>query len=113
IDAFAKNRAIGVILNDRVVPCGNVIAAERLGLAPEITELDLLITHHAWVRRPTGLVFTGEIIDNESLKLVRLINNVMRNAKRVRHAARIGDRLWPATFVFRARDAILRPDLHG
>ena len=27
--------------------------------------------------------------------------------------ARIGHRLWPATFVLRARDAILRPDFHG
>ena len=102
-----------MILNDRVVPCGNVIAAERLRFAPEITELDLLITHHTRVRRPTGLIFTGEIIDHEALELVRFINHVMRNAQRVRHAAGVRDRLRPATLVFRARDAILRPDLHG
>ena len=95
------------------MPGGDIIAAERLGLAPEITELEFLIAHHAWVRRPASLVFAGKIIDNESLKLVRLINNVVRNPKRVRHAAGVGYRLRPAAFVFRARDAILRPDLHG
>ena len=36
----------------------------------------------------------------------------MRNAERMRYAARIGDRLRPAAFVLRARDTILRPDLH-
>src|SRR5438477_2322243 len=101
-----------MVVNNGIMPGGDIIAAERLGLAPGIAELEFLIAHHAWVRRPAGLVFAGKIIDHESLELVRFINNVMRNAKRMRHASRIGDRLWPATFVFRARDAILRPDLH-
>src|SRR5207249_8025985 len=95
------------------MPSGDVTAAERSGLAPKIAELEFLIAHHAWVRRPAGLVFAGKIIDHEPLELVRFINNVMRNAKRMCNAARIGHGLRPATFVFRARDAILRPDLHG
>src|SRR4029434_4304548 len=31
----------------------------------------------------------------------------------MRHAARIGDRLWAAAFVFGARDTVLRPYFHG
>ena len=37
----------------------------------------------------------------------------MWNAERMRHAARISDRLGAAAFIFRARDTILRPYLHG
>jgi hypothetical protein len=36
----------------------------------------------------------------------------MRNAESMGYAARIGDSLWPAAFVLRSRDTILRPDLH-
>src|SRR5205809_2912129 len=101
------------MVNNRIMPGRDIIAAERLCFTPEVAELEFLIAHHAWVWRPASLVFAGKIIDNESLELVRLINNVMGNPKRVRHAAGVGYRLRPATFVFRARDAILRPDLHG
>src|SRR5438094_3081923 len=102
-----------MMVNNCIMSGADVIAAERPGLAPEIAELEFLIAHHAWVWRPASLVFAGKIIDNESLELVRLINNVVRNPKRVRHAPGVGNGLRSATFVFRARDAILRPDLHG
>jgi hypothetical protein len=36
----------------------------------------------------------------------------MRNAERMRYAARIGNRLRSAAFVLRSRDTILGPDLH-
>src|SRR5581483_12093392 len=36
----------------------------------------------------------------------------MRDAERVCHAARVGDRARAAAFVLGARDAILRPDFH-
>ena len=80
----------------------DVVAAERLRLTPEISELKFFIAHDAWVRRPPGLIFAGEIIDHETLELIGLVNNIMRNAERVRHAPCIGDRLRPAAFVLRA-----------
>src|ERR1043166_3085281 len=138
IDTFAKHRiavALGVdpsrfrrdlrvdmaaviargynLPNNRVLSDGDRLFRERLRLTPEITKLDFLIAHHAWVWCPAGLIFAREIIDHESLELVGFINDVMRNTQRMRNAARIGHCLWSTTFVFRARDAILRPDLHG
>jgi len=53
-----------------------------------------------------------KIIDDQLLELVRLIHDVMRNLQRMRHRARIGDGCGSAALVLRAREAILRPDLH-
>src|SRR5437763_2803808 len=100
------------MLNDCIMTRRDVIAAERPGFTPEISELEFFIAHHARVRRPAGLVFAGEIINHDALELIGLVNDVMWNAERMRHAARIGDRLRSAAFVLRARDTILRPDLH-
>src|SRR5215470_20378749 len=97
------------MLNDRIMACSDVIAAEYPGLVPEIAELKLFVAHHARVRRPAGLVFAGEIINHDTLELIGLVNHVMRNAERMRYAARVGDRLRSAAFVLRSRDAILRP----
>ena len=90
----------------------DVIAAERCRFTPEIAELEFFIAHHARVRRAASLVFAGEIINHDALELIGLVNHVMRNAERMRYAARIGDRLRSAAFVLRARDTILRPDFH-
>ena len=68
------------MLDDRVMAGGDVIAAERLGFVPKIAELQFLVAHHAGVRRPTGLVFAGKIIDHEALELVGLVDHVMRKA---------------------------------
>ena len=90
----------------------DVIAAERCRFTPEIAELEFFIAHHARVRRPTGLVLAGEIINHDALELVGFINHVMRNTERMRHAARISDRLRTAAFVLRAGDAVLWPHFH-
>src|SRR5262249_55416461 len=82
------------------------------GFAPEIAELEFFVAHHTRVRRPAGLVFTGEIINHNTLELVGLVNHVMWNPEGMRHAARICNRLWAAAFVLCSRDTILRPDLH-
>ena len=79
VTPFAQDRAVGVVLDDRVMAGGDVIAAERLRLVPKIAELQLLVAHHARVRRPAGLVFAREIIDHELLELIRFIDHVMRN----------------------------------
>src|ERR1043166_8768480 len=91
------------LLNNRVVSGGDVIAVERLRLTPEITKLDFLIAHHAWVWCPAGLIFAREIIDHESLELVGFINDVMRNTQRMRNAARIGHCLWSMRAALRMR----------
>ena len=90
------------MLNDRVMARGNIIAAQCPGLTPKIAKLQFFVAHHARVRRPAGLVFAGEIINHNTLELIGFINHVMRNAERMRYAARIGDRLWAAAFVFRS-----------
>src|SRR3954452_19626128 len=90
----------------------DVIAAERRRFSPEIPELELFIAHYAWVRRPTGLVLAGEVINHDAFKLICFIDNVMRETERMRDAARIGYGLGTAAFVLRAGDAVLRPDLH-
>ena len=68
IDAFAQDRAIGVMFDDRVMPGGDVIAAERLRFVPKISELELLVAHHARIRRAARLIFAREIIDHESAR---------------------------------------------
>src|SRR6185369_11364781 len=100
------------MLNDRIMPRSDVIAAQCPGFAPEVPELEFFVAHHARVRRPASLVFADEIINHNALELICLVNHVMRDAERMRYAARISDRLWPAAFVLRSRDTILRPDLH-
>src|SRR5262245_33658250 len=90
----------------------DVVAAECLSFAPEIAELEFLVAHHTRIWRPAGLGFAGEIINHYALELVSLVHHVMWNPERMRHAARIGDRLWSTAFVLCSRDTILRPDLH-
>src|ERR1700730_5871127 len=80
IDAFAQNRAVFVMLDDRVMPGRDIIAAERLGFSPEIAELEFLIAHHTRIRRAAGLIFAREIIDDRALELLRFIDHVVRNA---------------------------------
>ena len=99
------------VFDDRVMAGRDVIAAERLRLLPEIAELQFLVAHHAWVRGSPSLV-CWKIIDHQPLKLIGFINHVMRNTEHVRHVARVSHGLRPATFVFRARNAVLRPDFH-
>src|SRR5205807_9441887 len=60
----------------------------------------------------TGLVFARKIIDHEFFELICFIDHVMRNTERMRNATRVRYGLWPATFVRRPRNAVLRPHLH-
>ena len=113
IDAFAKHRPTGVMFNDRVMAGRDIIAAERLCFAPQITKLKLFIAHHTRIRRTSRLVFAGKIIDHQALELIGFIDHIMGNVKCMRHTARIGHCLRPAAFVFRSRNAILRPHFHG
>src|ERR1044071_5389539 len=99
------------MLNDRIMTSTDVIAAECPGFAPKTAELEFFVAHHARVRRPSGLVFAGEIINHQALELIGLVHNVVRNPERMRYAARVGDCLRSAAFVLCSRDTILWPDL--
>src|SRR5205809_3533411 len=90
----------------------DVIAAESLCFAPEVAELEFLIAHHTRVRRSACLILAGEIVYYDAFELIGLIDHVMGNAEGMGYAACVRHGLWPATFVLRSRDAILRPDLH-
>ena len=89
---------------------GNIMRAELVRPVNQPAELQILIAHHARIRRAAGLVFIGEILDDLLLKFGRLVNEVIRDAQLVADGARIGDGLRAAAFVLGARHAILRPE---
>src|SRR5581483_7131536 len=81
VEAFSQNCVIGVMFNDCVMPRCNVVATQGRCFAPKIAELELFVAHHTWIRRPAGLVFAGEIINDQSFELVGFIDDVMRNTE--------------------------------
>ena len=90
---------------------GDEIRAELVRAVNQSSELQILIAHHARIRRATGLVFVGEILDDVLLEFRRLVNEVIRDVELVADGARVGDGLRAAAFVLRAVHAILRPEL--
>ncbi len=86
------------------------IRAELIRAVNQPAELQILIAHHARIRRAAGLVFVGEILDDVLLEFRRLVNQVIRNVELVADGARVGDGLRAAAFVLRAVHAILRPE---
>src|ERR1017187_1434839 len=88
----------------------NKIRAELVRAVNEPAELQVLIAHHARIRRATGLVFVGEILNDVLLKFRRLVNEVIRDVELVADRARVGDGLRAAAFVLGAVHAILRPE---
>ena len=90
---------------------GDEIRAELIRAVNEPAEFQILIAHHAGIRRATGLVFVGEVLDDVLLEFRRLVNEVIRDVELVADRARVGDGLRSAAFVLRAVHAILRPEL--
>src|SRR5205085_6249925 len=101
-----------VMFNDRVVSGRDIVTSEQLSLLPKISEFQFLVAHHTWIRRATGLVFAGKITDHEFFELIRFIDHVMRDVEHVRDATRVRHGLWPATFILRPRNTVLRPHFH-
>ena len=89
----------------------NKIRAELVCAVNEPAELQILIAHHARIRRATCLVFVGEVLDDVLLEFRRLVNEVIRDVELVADGARVGDGLRAAALVLRAVHAILRPEL--
>src|SRR5213079_2510720 len=101
-----------VMFNDRVVSGRDIVTSEQLSLLPKISEFQFLVAHHTWIRRATGLVFTGKITDHEFFELIRLIDHVMWNSEGMGNSACVCHGLWPATFILRPRNTVLRPHFH-
>ena len=87
------------------------IRTQLIRAVNQSAELQILIAHHARVRRAAGLVFVGEILDDVLLEFRRFVNEVIRDVELVADGARVGDGLWAAAFVLGAVHAILRPEL--
>ena len=73
---------------------GDVLRAELVGALDEPAELEVLVAHHARIRRAAGLVFLGEVLDDLALELRRFVNEVIGNAQLVADGAGVRD--WPA-----------------
>ena len=92
---------------------GDILRAELVGAVDQPAELQVLIAHHARIRRAPRLVFVGKVTDDVLLEFRRLVNQVIRDAELVADGARVGDSLRAAAPVFGAVHAILRPELEG
>ena len=90
---------------------GDKICAELVRAINEPSELQILIAHHARIRRAAGFIFVGEVLDDVFLEFRRLVNEVIRDVKLVADGARVGDGLRAAALVLGAVHAILRPEL--
>ena len=97
--------------HSRKMSRGNEIRAELVRAVNEPAEFQILIAHHARIRRAAGLVFVGKVLDDVLLEFRRLVNEIIRDVELVADGARVGDGLRAAAFVLRAVHAILRPEL--
>ena len=72
------------------------IRAELVRAVNEPAKFQILIAHHARVRRASGLVFIGKILDDVLLKIRRFIHEIIRHTELVADRARGGQMLRPA-----------------
>src|SRR5580693_8431654 len=67
------------VFHARKMAGGDEIRAELVCAVNEPAELQVLVAHHARIRRATGLVFVGEVLDDVLLEFSRLVNEVIRD----------------------------------
>ena len=92
---------------------GDVVRAELLRPVNQAAKFQILIAHHARIRRAARLVFVGEVLDDVLLEFRRFVNQVIGNAEGVADGAGVGDGLRSAAPILGAVDAVLRPELEG
>ena len=90
---------------------GDKIRAKLIRTVNEPSKFQILVAHHARIRRAAGFIFVGEVLDDVFLEFRRLVNEVIRDVKLVADGARVGDGLRAAALVLGAVHAILRPEL--
>ena len=105
-----QTRTIRTFFHARKMSCRNKIRAELIRAVNEPTKFQILIAHHARVRRAAGLVFIGEILDDVFLKIRRFVHEIIWHVELVADRTRVGDGLRTAAFVLGAVHAILRPE---
>ena len=108
--AFEQDASIVATFQTREMAGRNVLRAELIRAFDEPSELEILIAHHARIRRAPGFVFVGEILDDAILEFRGFVDEVIRNSKLMANRARIGDSLRSAAFVLSAIHAVLRPE---
>ncbi len=59
------------------------IRAELIRAVNQSSELQILIAHHARIRRAAGLVFVGEVLDDVLLEFRCLVNEIIRDVELV------------------------------
>ena len=94
-DYFERHSHWATIFDPREMPRRHVFRSELPRPIDQRAELQLFIAHHAWIRGASGFVFLGKIIDHLLLKILLLIDKIIRDAQLVRDAAGIHDRLGP------------------
>ena len=104
-------RTIRTFFDTRKMSCCDELRAKLIRAVNEPSEFQILIAHHARIRRAAGLVFIGEVTDDVLLEFSRLVNEVVRDVELVADRARVGDGLRTAALVLRTVHAILRPEL--
>ena len=111
--AEQQGSSFGGVFDAGEVPGGDEVAAQLSGSVEESSKLEVLVAHHAGVRRPSSSVFFGEVADDAFLEFGRFVDEVVGNAEAGADAAGVHDRLGSTAFVLGAVDAVLRPQLEG
>ena len=105
------HRAAVSFFQPRIMAGGHVACAQFFCAVDQVAKLEFLVAHHARIRRAPGPVLRSEVINHITLKFLRLIDKIIRNAQLVRDGTGVHHRLRSATLVLRTRHAVLRPNL--
>ena len=102
----------GAVAGYRVVPGGDVVAVQRVGMGQQVAELGERVAANAGDRGPAAAVLAHEILDDVQVEPVLEIEHVMRDTQRVGDVARVIDRVERAAGTVGHRVAVAE-QLHG
>lgn len=89
IERLFQNEFPVLLLNPRIVPSRDMIAAEDLRPLIEPVKFHEPVAVDAGVRRPPGLIALGEAADDLVPEIVREIEHIIRHPEPVGHAPRV------------------------
>jgi len=110
---FPEDASLFGPFQPREMAGGDELGSKLVSPFNQAPELEVLVAHHTRVGCAPGSIFVGKIPYHLFLELGRLVHEVIGNAELVAHGPRVAYRLWPAAFVLRARDTVLRPKLES
>ncbi len=76
------------LFHPRIMPRRDELRPDRVGILDHLAELQLVIAHHARIRRPPPRILRCEVI-NDLVKLFFEVQCIKRNAQHPRHEPRI------------------------